>query len=625
MLLRRLPVLAILLMACDWSSFAQTGALNPSIYPVWVNANGVTPVALGFICTTASGGTTLLATYLESTNTNANQNPIRLNASGRAVNGSTLVPIFLGPTQYRITLYAAGTGNTCGVTTVGALILQRDNVYDLAELFTVQFNSKNIEQWRFADQFAGATTTNKIDAAITDCASVACVVVIPSTMGAGAPTTIPNNATIWDFRSNGRLSIRTNPTSVGAGYSGGLSIRMGVPTLESANPPAGSPVALFIGYDSTSLNASSGAAGGLFGINVDGGIVTGKDAFHTAIEADSSVGTGISDVSDVYSGLAKFAMRSSSGGAVRNTAAYSIDSGNTAAGFHAGISCTTGSCTDTFLLGAPQFAVWAFTEAITAGTRTVKTTYNTAAGNGLHPFGGIHVGAGGGTKEDTNIAAAGIVTSGTSTLGATCTAAAACITATFAQNHPTPNFLLYAYGTVDGFHFSSANSSSVGYIGSVQEQFTTADSSVPLGFTVGDSSGTKRYYQYFDSSNVQRFRDIGGGITVENLAGTSNMFSVTSKGVSNNDYGMKHARLAAGSTCSTAAAAGATCTFDLTWGTAFADASYTPVCSIGVVGTGVPTVGSITPIASKITVTIVAGTAAAANGQIFCIALHDPS
>lgn len=118
-------------------AFGQTGGLMPNVYPVFTNVNGTTPVANGFVCTTTSGSATVLApTYREYTNTTANQNPIRLNSSGRAVNGSTLVPIFLGAVEYRIALYAAGTGNTCNTVAMGTKIWEMDHVYNLEQLLT---------------------------------------------------------------------------------------------------------------------------------------------------------------------------------------------------------------------------------------------------------------------------------------------------------------------------------------------------------------------------------------------------------------------------------------------------------------------------------------------------------
>jgi hypothetical protein len=155
----------------------------PSIYPVFTNVNGVSPVSRGFVCTEASGTSNPLATYLDSLLVTPNANPIQLNNSGRAVSGTTLIPIFLTAAQYRITLYAAGTGNLCNGEDVGSLIWQRDNVYDLAQLLIaglispVTFNVvnvKNLNAVRKCDQFAGADAGAKINA---------CMVDLPSTGG----------------------------------------------------------------------------------------------------------------------------------------------------------------------------------------------------------------------------------------------------------------------------------------------------------------------------------------------------------------------------------------------------------------------------------------------------------
>lgn len=126
----------ILIMASAQQVFGQTnGAMAPDIYPVFVNINGITPVANGFICTTTSGSSSsYLATFQDAALTVPNRNPLTLNQSGRNVNGSTLEPIFLQGLTYRFTLYAAGTGNTCNGTAVGQLVWQQDNVYDLALL-----------------------------------------------------------------------------------------------------------------------------------------------------------------------------------------------------------------------------------------------------------------------------------------------------------------------------------------------------------------------------------------------------------------------------------------------------------------------------------------------------------
>ncbi len=62
------------------------------------------------------------------------------------------------------------------------------------------------ESIRFADQFTGVTVRAQIDGAITDCGSNSCLVVIPSSMGAGAPSAVPSNVALWDMRTTGYIS-----------------------------------------------------------------------------------------------------------------------------------------------------------------------------------------------------------------------------------------------------------------------------------------------------------------------------------------------------------------------------------------------------------------------------------
>lgn len=94
-------------------------------------------------------------------------------------------------------------------------------------------------------------------------------------------------------------------------------------------------------------------------------------------------------------------------------------------------------------------------------------------------------------------------------------------------------------------------------------------------------------------------------------------------GVAADAGGFKHLDTTAG--CATAASAGAACDTTVTWGTAFANTSYTPVCSGGAVTSGVPvSAGVITINAGSVVFRTVAATAAAAQfTTIRCIAVHD--
>lgn len=122
--------------------------------------NNGAPVALGFICATASGTTNNLATFTTPNGT-ANSNPIALDAAGRAA-------IYLLGAAYTMALYAPGTGNTCNGSPVGTLIKSVDNVLDNELLLSTKFATLNLDNIRLCDQFPGATAGAKIIACIAD-------------------------------------------------------------------------------------------------------------------------------------------------------------------------------------------------------------------------------------------------------------------------------------------------------------------------------------------------------------------------------------------------------------------------------------------------------------------------
>ncbi len=166
-------ILFLILFGWTVPSHAQ-GELVPWVQEGFQNANGSGPLANGFVCTYAAGTTTPLSTYSDYTLTTANQNPIRLNSAGRPSYMSSEVAIFLGVASYKFITYAAGTGNTCNGTTVGALVKSVDNVFNLAQLHTLVFATKLDDKVCHASQYTGATEDAKI---------TACIAVLPTTGG----------------------------------------------------------------------------------------------------------------------------------------------------------------------------------------------------------------------------------------------------------------------------------------------------------------------------------------------------------------------------------------------------------------------------------------------------------
>lgn len=105
----------------------------PFVKSQWFNGSGQ-PLNGAKLCTTASGGTTPLATYSDFTVSpgSINTNPITLDSSGRA-------NVFLtNGVLYRFTMYTAGTGSTCNGQPVGSLLWSVDGVTN-ARLNGTQF------------------------------------------------------------------------------------------------------------------------------------------------------------------------------------------------------------------------------------------------------------------------------------------------------------------------------------------------------------------------------------------------------------------------------------------------------------------------------------------------------
>lgn len=252
----------ILCLLVAVSAFGQnSGALIPWVPMMFPNALGTGPAISGFVCSYAAGTTTPLLTYQNNTLVTANQNPIRLNAAGHPVSGSTEVSIYLQAASYKFSLFAAGTGNACNGTTVGALIRTADNIYDIAQLFALSFVTKNLDNIRLCDQWPGATAGAKIAACIAD---------LPSTGGIADARGFEGSQTIsTDFCSAvtkpvtilfnaATFTVSTNVTcglsvTWGLGQGSQFSVSGGS-TLTLTNPIIADQSIHFSGTGSVSLN-----------------------------------------------------------------------------------------------------------------------------------------------------------------------------------------------------------------------------------------------------------------------------------------------------------------------------------------------------------------------------------
>lgn len=128
--MKKALLLLLMFLGCATTTAQTSYLLMPVPHQQFLSNTGVLMTG-GFLCTYASGTTTPLAAYSDTSGTTL-PNPIRLNSAGRPQTGSsgagTETGVYLSPSAYKINLYAAGTGNTCNGTTVGALIWSQDKI-----------------------------------------------------------------------------------------------------------------------------------------------------------------------------------------------------------------------------------------------------------------------------------------------------------------------------------------------------------------------------------------------------------------------------------------------------------------------------------------------------------------
>lgn len=289
--MKRVLLFLALLIAIPCSRFAQTtGAFMPAIPPAFTNASGIA-AAGAKLCTIKAGtATTWQATYTDSALATPLPNPITLNAIGQpTTNGSTTTAIYLSPSgggNYKMILYAAGIGNSCNGTTVGAVLWTRDNVYDLGELIVaglVTITSINNQQFCKT----GADATAMVIAAIALLPSTGGIVNCSNLQGSGqAFSTDPFGGTskpiqlllgAATFTASATIKVPANSSITGLGRSTKI-------VAASSSAPTGELVQLSGDYSSISNCWLSGS--GQVANTVDGhrGIWIGSTASpHTGI------------------------------------------------------------------------------------------------------------------------------------------------------------------------------------------------------------------------------------------------------------------------------------------------------------------------------------------------------
>lgn len=132
---------AAALLLCAVFVHAQVPvALAPPLHPKFTDNSGNT-LASGFLYTYAAGTTTLQATYIDSTGTIQNPDPIPLDATGAPSNGSTQTGLWLANDAYKFCAYSAAlVQQWCVDNVTGYLgLLNTANAWTFQQTFSLPF------------------------------------------------------------------------------------------------------------------------------------------------------------------------------------------------------------------------------------------------------------------------------------------------------------------------------------------------------------------------------------------------------------------------------------------------------------------------------------------------------
>lgn len=228
-------LLFLVAFVCVLASLCSRAAVPVTISPVakqqFPGVDGV-PLAGGLLYTYSAGTSSPLATYADSTGNSQNQNPIILDSGGWTPSGLFLalnsykfvLKNSAGVTQWTIDGVNAFNFLALNVTVAGNWTFSGTTTFSGATIFTGSVSAKTFEGVKYADQFAGADSTAKIDAAFAACgaytgaAGNSCIVIASPGMACGEPSQATDNVLFIDYRACAQSQgLRCNLSAATAG------------------------------------------------------------------------------------------------------------------------------------------------------------------------------------------------------------------------------------------------------------------------------------------------------------------------------------------------------------------------------------------------------------------------
>ena len=384
--------------------------------------------------------------------------------------------------------------------------------------FTGTVTAKNVNFFRYVDalnlsNWAGANVTAWTQSAINDCGSTPCVVIVNPNAGLTPANivslTLPDNVGL-QYYVQGRLQIRSNPTTAPIGASCGISLIVGSPSFSDNNPAVNNCMPF---YGAIQTSAAQNTAWGANTFTGAGPGVSGGNLWGYEVDVAPNSGT---------SGAFGFdAVSAGSNGPATFPAFRALTATNTVAvGQWDNALLVQGGVRGTAIVFASPDTGLQITQAITVpGAQTVTT--NATGGCSTPPFPQLYVGRflsvdSGGQQEDVSIT------------NTTCANGVWSITCTFTKTHAI-NTVFTEYLAQRLWDASSGASKSPPYIWGSIQNYNISNTPQPLGFYVYDSAGILRLINFFTSTNQHIFRDVGGGFVWQSLSGGTNL-SLSSAG-----------------------------------------------------------------------------------------------
>jgi hypothetical protein len=379
----------------------------------------------------------------------------------------------------------------------GSVLLSSTGAQTITQPTGTTLGVNNLNGAFYANAFPGATVADQIKAAIAGCSTEgqSCTVIIPATMGPGLiPHPLPQNVVVMDYRLTGvgLYSSTTNNKQGGCGFS--IYINSAIP---ANNPPPGFCVGQY-----TEVNSDPSLTD-IWGGNIVVGVLKDLVVNGWGFEIDLS-NDGI-DVANPFSPTKgkTTGLDINSGGHFPLTAQVLATSAGNSGAWHHGY--VFDALIDDAISFFPAIVDVVTTKAIKGSPRAQTVGVNDASL--MQPGKLLLVDATSANTEDVTIISSD--------------QGAKTITGIFTKNHRS-GANMSSYTAEHGIDFSGTmfHKSTIN-LGNLAQVANVNSTHYP-SMSITDSSGVERITDSYNTgTNLRHIRTIGGGLEIDNAAGTT--------------------------------------------------------------------------------------------------------